>query len=48
MVTGGVFAAHATIAARALSSEEAGSFVGVLVGVAHHGRRERRGSASRT
>jgi alpha-N-arabinofuranosidase len=36
-VTDGVFDAHATIAARALSSEEAGSFVGVLLGVAHHG-----------
>ncbi|MGP3970546.1 family 43 glycosylhydrolase [Streptomyces sp. 6N223] len=36
-VTGGAFDAHATIGARVLSSEEAGSFVGVLLGVAHHG-----------
>ncbi len=33
----GVFDAHVTIGARVLSSEEAGSFVGVLLGVTHHG-----------
>jgi hypothetical protein len=37
VTTDGVFHAHATIGARALSSEDAGSFVGVLLGVAHHG-----------
>ncbi|TDC21284.1 glycoside hydrolase family 43 protein [Streptomyces sp. 8K308] len=36
-VADGVFDAHATVEARLLSTEDAGGFVGVLLGVAHHG-----------